>query len=94
MPNKFCLEVVRYSPHQNDNTPRFVHVGYMNKWFKTRREAVEYYDNKNPHMRSIKLLSTDGHTYTYKSDWDPENGLAYIVREFYGIDAHISPFPE
>jgi len=87
-PYPFCLEVVKFNEfNQSTGEPaRLVHVGYMKKMFRTRHEAVEYYDTNNPHLRSIKTHNT------YMSDWDPTTRLAYIVRKSYGIDAHIPPF--
>jgi hypothetical protein len=32
----------------------FIHIGYMNKVFKSKREAIEFYNNHNPRMRNIK----------------------------------------
>ena len=29
------------------------HVGYMNKHFRTKQEACDYYDRFNPHMRGL-----------------------------------------
>ena len=62
------------------------HVGYMKAKFKTKADAVSYYDRHNPHMRSLNAHNT------YCSDWDPETKLMYIVREDFGINDHIDPF--
>ena len=29
------------------------HIGYMKAKFKTKKDAVSYYDKHNPHMRSL-----------------------------------------
>ncbi len=64
------------------------HVGYMNAKFKTKNDACSYYDRHNPHMRKL-----NGHN-TYKSDWDPNTYLFYIVRKDYMLNATIPPFDE
>ena len=51
------------------------HIGYMNKIFKTKQEASNYYDKFNPHMRSLNAHNT------WSSDFDPTSYLMYIVRE-------------
>ena len=51
------------------------HIGYMNKIFKSKQEASDYYDRFNSHMRSLNAHKT------WRSDWDPKTGLMYIVRE-------------
>ena len=62
------------------------HIGYMKGHFKTKKDAVSYYDRHNPHMRSLNAHNT------YKSDWDPNTKLLYIVREDYLINATIDCF--
>jgi hypothetical protein len=47
----------------------------MNKVFKTKKEASDYYDKFNPHMRSLNAHNT------WRSDWDPNTKLMYIVRK-------------
>lgn len=66
------------------NIRGFYHVGYMNKVFKIKKEASDFYDLYNPHMRSLNAHNT------WNSDWDPKTCLRYIVREFFG--EHLS-FP-
>lgn len=62
------------------------HVGYMDAIFKTKKDACSYYDRHNPHMRSLNAHRT------WRSDWDPETRLLYVVRE-YGFEyLKISPF--
>ena len=51
------------------------HIGYMNKVFRTKQGAGTYYDKFNPHMRSLNEANN------WCSDWDPNTGLMYIVRE-------------
>jgi len=65
---------------------KFKHIGYMKGHFKTKKDAVSYYDRHNPHMRSLNAHNT------YKSDWDPNTKLLYIVREDYDINATIDCF--
>ena len=62
------------------------HIGYMKGKFKTKKDAVSYYDRHNPHMRSLNAHNT------YKSDWDPNTKLFYIVRDDYGQNATIDCF--
>ena len=64
------------------------HVGYMKAKFKTRADACTYYDRNNPHMRPLNKHGT------YKSDWDPETRLIYIVRKDYHCIETIEPFSE
>jgi len=45
----YILEVQKY--HRRENS-LFDHMGYMNKKFKTKKEACDYYDRFNPDMRS------------------------------------------
>jgi len=65
---------------------KYKHIGYMKAKFKTKKDAVSYYDRHNPHMRS---LNTDK---KYKSDWDPNTKLLYIVRDDYFINSTIDCF--
>lgn len=64
----------------------FVHVGYMNAKFQTRKDAASYYDRHNPHMRSLNAYDT------WASDWDPVTRLKYIVREDCNVQQTIAPF--
>ena len=79
-----------YFPLQNKNyvfemvrlyDKRISHVGYLNKVFKTKEEACDFYSKKFPHMRKINI------TVSNISEFDPETNLAYIIREDHGIDA-------
>jgi hypothetical protein len=62
------------------------HIGYMKGKFKTKKDAVSYYDRHNPHMRSLNAHNT------YISDWDPETKLLYIVRDDYLIKSTVDCF--
>jgi len=62
------------------------HIGYMKGLFKRKKDAVSYYDRHNPHMRSLNAHNN------YKSDWDPNTKLFYIVRDNYFINATIDCF--
>ena len=62
---------------------KFVHVGYMDKIFKTKRSASDYYDQHNPHMRPLNAHKT------WQSDWDTNTRLRYIVRRYYGENRNI-----
>ena len=63
------------------------HIGYMKGKFKTKKDAISYYNRYNPHMRSL-----NGDDNNYKSDWDPNTKLLYIVRVDYLINATIDCF--
>lgn len=65
---------------------KFKHIGYMKGLFKRKKDAVSYYDRHNPNLRSLNAHNN------YKSDWDPETKLFYIVRDDYGIIATIDCF--
>ena len=75
------LEVVEFT-----EAGTFVHVGYMNAKFQTRKDAASYYNRHNPHMRSLNAHNT------WASDWDPVTRLKYIVREDYNVQQTIAPF--
>ena len=55
--------------------------------FKTKKDAVSYYNRHNPHMRSLKRVDN-----IYCSDWDPNTKLLYIIRDDYLINATINCF--
>ena len=89
----YVLEVVEFiTERDGDNGwlklgTKFKHIGYMKAKFKTKKDAVSYYDRHNPHMRSLK-----GGNNKYKSDWDPNTKLLYIVREDFAISDTIDCF--
>ena len=88
----YVLEVLKFiTEKEGDNGwllqgGKFKHIGYMKAKFKTKKEAISYYDKHNPHMRSLNAHNT------YKSDWDPNTKLFYIVRDDYFINATIEQF--
>ena len=94
MSKTYVLEVVEFiTEKEGDNGwlnlgGKFKHIGYMKAKFKTKKDAVSYYDRYNPHMRSLNAHGT------YQSDWDPETKLLYIVREDKEIIDTINPFSE
>lgn len=77
----YILEVLEFIPGK-----KLVHVGYMDKVFPTKEEAAEYYDEHNSHMRGLNAHGE------WRSDWDPETHLMYIVRECYSEHRNIPPF--
>ena len=89
---KYVIEVLEFiTEKEGDNGwlaqgGKIKHIGYMKGKFKTKKDAVSYYDMHNPHMRSINAHNT------YKSDWDPNTKLLYIVRDDYLINATIDCF--
>jgi len=86
----YILEVQKYYVTGHHDFPQYngksEHVGYMNKIFKTKKEASDYYDKFNPHMRKLNVLET------WCSDWDPNTCLMYIVRERFYEYLKIPPF--
>jgi len=87
MTHEYVLEVVKIITERDHLLHRHQeHVGYMNAKFKTKDDACSYYDKHNPHMRKLNTLGT------YKSDWDQNTKLMYIVREDYMLNATIPPF--
>lgn len=62
------------------------HIGYMKGKFKTKKDAISYYNRHNPHMRSLNAHNT------YISDWDPITKLLYIVRDDYLINMTVDCF--
>lgn len=60
---------------QPDGTIRYVHVGYMNKHFKTKVEAAAYYQKHNPF--TVPMTSA--------TKWRSGNdvyGVRMVVREY------------
>ena len=73
---RYILEVLKFIPGKT-----LVHVGYMDKVFQSKEKAAEYYDEHNPNMRGLNAHGE------WRSDWDPETHLMYVVREL-----NIPPF--
>jgi len=92
MKKGYVLEVVEFITEKDGLNGWFQqggkhkHIGYMKAYFKTKKDAVAYYDRHNPHMRSLNAHNT------YMSDWDPNTKLLYIVRDNYWINATIDCF--
>jgi hypothetical protein len=84
----YILEVQKINLAGHNAYPESEHIGYINKVFKTKQEASDYYDKFNPHMR---LLNADKN---WCSDYDPNSGLMYIVREHFYEYLKISPFED
>lgn len=94
--SSYVLEVVKYIQYPNSlkigdggwlhRGGRVVHRGYMKAKFKTRSDAISYYNRHNPHMNPMDLTNNDS------SDWDPYSQLKYIIREDHGIEGRITPF--
>jgi hypothetical protein len=80
---RFDIDGHRIHPEWNGKSE---HIGYMNKIFKTKKQASDYYNKFNPHMRSL-----NGHN-TWQSDHDPDTHLMYIVREHFYEYLKIPPF--
>ncbi len=86
----YILEVQRFDLDGHRSHPEWngkcEHIGYINKLFKTKDDAVEYYDRYNPHMRSLNAHKT------WRSDWDPKTHLLYVVRQYGGKYLKIDGF--
>ena len=88
----YVLEVIEFiNDKEEDNNwsdpgGKYKHIGYMKAMFKTKEDAVSYYDRHNPHMRSLNAYNT------YCSDWDSKTKLLYIVRDDHLINDTIDPF--
>ena len=89
---KYVLEVVEFFDEKEGENGylahrgKIRHIGYMKSKFKTKEDAVSYYDRNNPHMRSLNAHNN------YISDCDPNTKLIYIVRDDYLINATIDCF--
>lgn len=92
--NIYVLEVVKFITERDGEDgwmskgSKFEHVGYMKAKFKTKNDACSYYDRHHPQMRKLNAHKN------YKSDWDPETKLLYIVRKDYFLYATINPFDD
>ena len=88
----YILEVQKFNPTghllQSEWNGKSTHVGYMNKVFKTKNQACEYYDRYNPTLRPL-----NSH-HTYRSDWNRDTHLLYVVREYGDEYLSIPPFEE
>ena len=77
----YILEVQKFDPNGHILHPEWngksEHIGYINKLFKTKQKACDYYDKYNPHMRSLNAHND------WCSDLDSETYLMYIVREHF-----------
>jgi len=81
----YVLEVQKWIPEPLEEKG-FIHIGYMDKVFTSKLEAIQYYDEHNKHMRSINVFDN------LCSDWDPNTYLRYIVRAYYGEKQTIIAF--
>lgn len=59
------------SRNRGEERTKLLHVGYMNKTFGSKSQAIEYYNAHNPHLRPLQSDSE-------RSDWDPDTKLAYV----------------
>jgi len=64
----------------------YKHVGYMKALFNFRNEAADYYNIHNSHMRKLNAL------HTWRSDWDKNTKLRYVVRSYQGEILDFPPF--
>lgn len=87
MEHLYVLEVQKFIPEPLEDKG-FIHVGYMDKVFTSKLEAIEYYNTYNQKMRDINQFAN------LCSDWDPNTHLRYIVRRYYGEKHTITPFED
>jgi hypothetical protein len=87
----YILEVQQFFSNGHNTNPEWngkkEHIGYLNRIFKTKQEACDYYHMHNQHLRVINS------EYNWCSDWDPETKLLYVIRKHTGEFMKISPFP-
>jgi hypothetical protein len=86
----YILEVQKVYPDGHLLHPEWngknEHLGYINMIFKTKKQACDYYDKHNPHLRPLNAHNT------YRSDWDTETYIEYVIREYGGEYLKIPPF--
>ena len=86
----YILEVQKFNINGHREHPEWngksEHIGYMNKVFRTKQEAADYYKKYNQHMRSMNEYNN------WHSDWDPNTELMYIVRDHFYEYLKIPPF--
>jgi len=85
----YTLEVVRFIVDEEELSEKNgeeEHVGYMRAKFRTKEAACAYYDMHNKHMRPLNAYNT------WKSDWDPQTKLLYIVRRDHNLISNVAPF--
>jgi hypothetical protein len=87
MSKQYMLEVQYFhdDKYSYSNT-RFTHLGYITKIFKSKKDASNYYNQHNPHMKPLNECESQ------VSDYDPNTKLRYIIRRYYGEYLSISPF--
>lgn len=86
----FILEVQKHHPIETQEYPEwcgiYEHMGFMNAVFKTKKEAILYYDKHNPQMKSLAQCKDQ------VSDIDEHTQLRYIVRKNNSECLKIPPF--
>ena len=86
----YILEVQRFDVESWNQQPEWAgkaeHIGYMNKIFKTKIDAANYYYKYNSHMRPITAR------HNWRSDWDSTTYLQYVIRDYGNEYLKISPF--
>ena len=82
----YILEVQRLYPNLNpEENGEYKHVSCMNICFGTEKDAANYYNFHNPHMRKLDRSSLI-------SDRDPITNLRYVITRYHGQHKSISPF--
>lgn len=85
---RYTLEVQRLCSRISFKCPmQAKHVGYMDVVFNTKKEALDYYNKHNPHMKPMKRG-------VWRSDYDPVSFLSYVVRSVSHEVSYVPPFED
>lgn len=68
----WCLSAFYYASWNASYGTKLLHVGYVDKIFDSKEEAIAYFNMHNSHLRPYTALSE-------RSDWDPSTKLAYVA---------------
>lgn len=79
---RFTLEVQSLA----DTLQGVESIGFMRLMCKSKKEAADYYDAYNPHLRKLNDKGT------WYSDWDPVTKRRYMVSEYKGEKMLLPPF--
>lgn len=89
------IEAQKYNYGEGNPRRGFVHVGYMNKVFKSKSTACNYYNHYQGHMVAMNSK------ISLSSDWDTRTGLRFVVRHYTGeylgypaFEDQVSPVPK
>ena len=86
MPRPYVLEVQEFTKGKESWKTGMAIEKKGIKVFISKKKACDYYDKYNKHMRSLNAHGL------WRSDWDPQTWLRYVVREYSGECRNIEPF--